>query len=67
MKRYFARIKYARLDGSMNPKRRSEIAHDFNTQSNINSNNDFFKAPAHCLTTTNITSIRSSQLTFYDS
>lgn len=40
MKRYFARIKYARLDGSMNPKRRSEIAHDFNTQSNINSNND---------------------------
>ena len=40
MKRYFPRIKYARLDGSMNPKRRSEIAHDFNTQSNTDSKND---------------------------
>jgi SNF2 family DNA or RNA helicase len=32
MKRYFSKVRYARLDGSMNPKRRSEIAHEFNTQ-----------------------------------
>ena len=40
MKRYFPRIGYARLDGSMNPKKRSEIAHSFNTQTNDNTSND---------------------------